>query len=95
MAEVADPIYFHRREALVHLSIANAIEMGTLDALLAYEHAHVPAAWVAERLGITPQAANNRLSKLERLGICRRRARIVAGGGRLWEYHWIAKIGEL
>lgn len=92
MTDQMSAVGFHMREALAHRAIAAALENGTYDALMAYESAWVPATWVAERLGISAQAANNRLTKLERTGVCRRR-RVPAPASRAYEYHWIAKVG--
>lgn len=87
---------FHLREAAAHKAIADALENGTYEALMAHESAWVPVEWVATTLAITMQAANNRLKHLVEVGVCRRRRlQPPPRGGRRYEYHWLARVGAL
>ncbi len=86
--ELNDAMRFHHEEALAHRAIFGALEDGTYEALMAYTDAHVPVWWVAERLGVSVQVANNRLRKLVERGVCRRRRE-----GAIFVYHWIARVG--
>lgn len=90
----AETVDFHRHAAHRHAVIANALENGTYDVLMSYDQAYVPVGYVAERLGVSPQAANNRLMKLVNAGVVRRQYAKVATGGRGYEYHWIAEVGR-
>jgi predicted transcriptional regulator len=62
-----------------------AVEDGTMEYV---EHVRkgITATRFAEAVGITPQAANNRLKKLEAVGLLERRRVRCPSGGKQYEY---------
>jgi DNA-binding Lrp family transcriptional regulator len=83
-----DPAYIERirskRDRIV--ATLTGLENGTL--FVVYEKGHTTAREVAERLGISPAAANNRLDALVKAGVLLREREVVGPpkGGHFYRY---------
>lgn len=73
-----------RAEAERARTLLGARESGLLA--IVWTHDVVHAGYVADALGLTPQAANNHLMRLVRIGFLKREAEKLPAGGRSYAY---------